>query len=231
MGTKRRASATVNADHGEAGFQIHVHRIDWTGLRAFAASNTRIPSYLHTATLALPECVCGASFYARCWIAPETDLRLESSAQTARRADSNPASMPRQTLVQHSRACEGAGIAPNAAFHSGGAKYFHDHLPSTETRNVSVGFEYVLFHWMWLTCAGEHIAPESSIGLYFLPSSNGQRNGYVCEPALPAADNHVGSPGHCRMNRVVSEHQAKSGVVRTRRHASNRITWINVLEV
>ena len=91
--------------------------------------------------------------------------------------------------------------------------------------------EHVLYHRMRLTCAGEHVTPEPSLGLYLPPSRNGHGNGHVRELALPAADYHVGSPRHCRMNRVVSQHQAKGGVVRTRGHAPNRVARVNVFQV
>jgi hypothetical protein len=84
---------------------------------------------------------------------------------------------------------------------------------------------------MRLTCAGEHFAPEPSLGFYFPPSRNGQSNRHVRELTLPAADNHVGSPRHCRMTRILSQHQAKGGVVRTRGHAPNCIAWVNVFKV
>ena len=94
-----------------------------------------------------------------------------------------------------------------------------------------VGFEHALCHRMRLPCAGEHITPEPSLGLYLPPSRNGQSNRHVRELTLPAADNHVGSPRHCRMNRVLSQHQAKGGVVRTRRHAPNCVARVNVFQV
>src|SRR5208283_4383083 len=84
---------------------------------------------------------------------------------------------------------------------------------------------------MRLTCARKHVTPKPSIGLYLPPSRNGQSNRHVCELTLPAADNHVGSPCHCGMNCVLTQHQAKSGVVRTRRHAPNCIAWVNVFKV
>ena len=84
---------------------------------------------------------------------------------------------------------------------------------------------------MRLTCAGQHITPEPSLGLYLPPSRNSQGNGHVRELTLPVADYHIGFPRHCRMNRVVSQHQAKGGVVRTCGHTPNRVARVNVFQV
>src|SRR5271157_334534 len=93
------------------------------------------------------------------------------------------------------------------------------------------GFENVLFHRMRLTCAGKHIAPEPALRLYLSPSRNGQGNGYVRELTLPVSDDHIGLPRHCRMYRVVPQHQAEGGVVWTRRHDPNRVTRVNIFQV
>jgi hypothetical protein len=135
MGAKRRASAAMDADHGKPGFRIHVHSVHWTRPRALAAANACTPFHSHSATLSLAECVSRTSFHAGSRVAAETDLSLESSTQTAGRADSNPGAVPRQALVQQSCTSEGARIAPNAAFHSGRAKYLHEDLPYTGVKS------------------------------------------------------------------------------------------------
>jgi hypothetical protein len=88
--------------------------------------------HFHAATLSLAECIRGTHLYAGGWVATETYLSLESSAQPPGRSDSDSAAMPREALVHESCACEGARIAPNASFHPSCAQYFHENLPYAE---------------------------------------------------------------------------------------------------
>ena len=129
MGTKRGASPTMNAHEREPCFQIHVHSVDGAGTRALATANAGITFDPHSSTFSLAECVCRTSFHTGSGVAAETDLCFEACAQTAGGADSDPAAMPREALMQESCASEGARVAPDASFHSGGAKYFHENLP------------------------------------------------------------------------------------------------------
>ena len=203
MRAKSCASAAMDAHDGQPRFPVHVHRIHGAGLRALAASNARRTLHFHAATLSLAECIRGTGLYTRGWIAAETNLCLESSAQTTGRADSDPASMPRQALVNQSCAGEGAGVTPYAAFHSGSAKYFHDDLPYFEAESFMPVLSTDLCHRMWLARAGEHGTPEPSRWLYLSPSCNGHCDWHVCELTLPVSDYHVSPPRHGRMNSVM----------------------------
>ena len=50
------------------------------------------------------------------------------------------------------------------------------------------------------------------------------------EVVIPEADDHVGAPAETRVDRVLSEEQAEGRIVRGRRHASDGVAGIDVLE-
>ena len=51
------------------------------------------------------------------------------------------------------------------------------------------------------------------------------------ELILPVADQHVGPACHSRMDRVVPQQETEYGIVRTRRHAADRIAGVDVLKI
>ncbi len=51
------------------------------------------------------------------------------------------------------------------------------------------------------------------------------------ELIFPETHNHIGSPGHTRMHRIVPKKEAERRVPRIRRHTPNRVTRVDILQV